>query len=391
MAGYIFNLDNINSLEKYIKNGVYATKLSPPKNNQWRTHHEATLADYITMKEGDNVYFFIDRKIYGIGSLINLKNDCKFSNFPDACKPENYDENNDYKNKKELLLWDEGEFSINQRWLCIFKPEPYFFTTGIDMDEVLTSKPSAFRMLRAFWKVSFIKIDDEENQALKDIILKINEKVIANPILDKNVFTSHYKETHKNILNKLQSDNYNINIYDVLDFCSNGEDKNFLRHEMALELGVLYQLSILDKETCKIFGEWDYLSHQVIASPFKPIDYMDKMDIFGYSYITGYSPTRSKYLIIELKKDKAKIEDVDQLLKYVDWVKDEYCYGNYSMISAYLIAYEFSDDVINYKEQYGNRKYTIGRRPAKSFEWNNLKLIKYLYDYNNKKIIFNNI
>lgn len=26
------------------------------------------------------------------------------------------------------------------------------------------------------------------------------------------------------------------------------------------------------------FGTWDYVSHQVAASPFKPIDYMDKND-----------------------------------------------------------------------------------------------------------------
>jgi len=385
MAGYIFNLDNTKSLEKYIENGVYATKLSPPKNKQWRTHHEATLADYITMKKGDNIYFFIDRKVYGIGALINIENDCKFSNFPDACKPKRYN----YKSIKRLLLWDEGEFSVNQRWLCVFKPEPYFFKNGIDMDEVLTYKPSAFKMLRAFWKVSFIKIDDEENQALKDIILKKNEKAIVNPICDENIFISHYRQTHETILNKLKNDNYNINIYDMLDSCANGKNKSFLRHEMALELGVLFQLSTFDRKTCKIFGKWDYLSHQVIASPFKPIDYMDKMDIFGYSYIVGYSPTRSKYIIIELKKDRAKTEDVDQLLKYVDWVKDEYCYGNYLMINAYLIAYEFSNKVIDYKKKYANRKFTIGRRPAKSFEWDNLKLIKYSYDYNNKKIIFN--
>ena len=40
------------------------------------------------------------------------------------------------------------------------------------MDDVLSYKPNSFRMLRAFWKLSFVKIDDEENKALKDIILK---------------------------------------------------------------------------------------------------------------------------------------------------------------------------------------------------------------------------
>nr|NIV99868.1 hypothetical protein [Candidatus Saccharibacteria bacterium]NIW80222.1 hypothetical protein [Calditrichia bacterium] len=54
MAGYIFNLDNLHSLKLYIQNGVYSTKLSPPRG-YWQTHHEGTFADYATMKQGDNI------------------------------------------------------------------------------------------------------------------------------------------------------------------------------------------------------------------------------------------------------------------------------------------------------------------------------------------------
>ena len=70
---------------------------------------------------------------------------------------------------------------------------------------------------------------------------------------------------------------------------------------MALEAAVVDTLAT-NKNT--VLGEWDYISHQVIASPFKPIDYMDKIDVFGYRYIKGYK-TKSKFLIIELKKDNA--------------------------------------------------------------------------------------
>lgn len=67
MAGYIFNLDSPQSLEAYIQNGIYATKLSRP-TGRWQIHHEGTFADYATMEPGDNIYFFIERKIYGIGA-----------------------------------------------------------------------------------------------------------------------------------------------------------------------------------------------------------------------------------------------------------------------------------------------------------------------------------
>ncbi len=174
MAGYIFNLDSQDSLRLYAQSGVYSTKLSEPKG-YWGTHHEATFTDYVTMTAGDNIYFFIDRNIYGIGELVNINGDCKFCNFPDASTPKVFS----YDNTKPSLLWDEGSFSINQRWLCIFRPAPYFFQTGVDMDDVLSSNPPAFRMLRAFWKVSFIKFDDEENQAFRDVILKQNQNILV--------------------------------------------------------------------------------------------------------------------------------------------------------------------------------------------------------------------
>src|SRR5260370_10494615 len=66
-------------------------------------------------------------------------------------------------------------------------------------------------------------------------------------------------------------------------------------------------------------------------------DYMDKMDLFGYSYVPGFKPTKSRFLVCEIKRDAAHLEDIDQLMKYVDWVRDEYCYGDYAMIRAFLV------------------------------------------------------
>ncbi len=372
MAGYIFNLDSIEKLHFYITNGVYSTKLSSP-NGRWKAHHEATFADYATMKAGDNVYFFIQRKIYGIGKLVDLAGqDCKFSNYPGACIPTPYQ----YTSDNNLLL-DEGPGSIDQRWVCVFEPDPHFFINGIDMDDVLSSKPHSFRMLRVFWKVSFIKFDDEENQAFRDVLLKYNQEALRTPQHGVNVFDNNCTNNHSNIIRKITRDNYRIEIAPFLENCKKGD---YLRHEMAIEAALLFQLAYRNPATINVFGAWDYLSHQVIASPFKPIDYMDRMDIFGYAYLPGHSPTKSKYLIVELKKDKALSEDVEQVLKYVDWVKEEYCHNDYSMIEAFLVAYNFADDVIDYRRQRAKRQYTIGRRPAQSLTWSNLKLIKYRYN-----------
>ena len=48
---------------------------------------EATFTDYCSMKPGDNIYFFTNSKIYSIGELICIGNDCKFVNYPSASAP----------------------------------------------------------------------------------------------------------------------------------------------------------------------------------------------------------------------------------------------------------------------------------------------------------------
>ncbi|MFC2071226.1 hypothetical protein ACFLUU_00700 [Chloroflexota bacterium] len=380
MAGYVFSLDNLDSLELYTRSGVYATKLIEPSGS-WKAYHEGTFADYSTMQAGDNIYFFIKRKIYGIGILIDLDVDCKFFNFPKASESRN----TSYRKVKKNLLWDEGEISVNQRCICVFKPDPYFFKLGVDMDDVLSSNPAAFKMLRAFWKVSFIKFDDEENQAFRDIILKRNQSTLLNPRRATGVFP--FKSVHNQILTRLSKEDYTFGtgVPQILAGCADGD---YLRHEMAIEAGILHQLSIKDHDSCEVFGDWDYLSHQVIASPFKPIDYMDKMDLFGYSYVPKFKPTKSRFIVGEIKKDAASIEDVDQLLKYVDWVRDEYCFGDYSMITAFLVTYDFSQDVVQHARHVGLRRYVSGVRPAQSLEWDNLKLVSYSFNSFSEKIDF---
>ncbi|MFU7517948.1 hypothetical protein AB4668_19500, partial [Clostridium sp. HCS.1] len=96
-------------------------------------------------------------------------------------------------------------------------------------------------------------------------------------------------------------------------------------------------IDIISNNKCNIFGSWDYLSHQVIASPFNAIDYMDKMDLFGFKYIEGFD-TISKYLVVEIKKDEATKDTINQIMKYVDWITGDYSFGDYGMIQAFVVA-----------------------------------------------------
>lgn len=370
MAGYIFSVGKKNDILEVMKQGVFSTNFKSIKNH-WSKQQEGTMADYITMKENDNIYFFQNRKVYGIAKLKKIKLDVKLLNFPQADLPEIYMT----KDLKDKVIYNFDSNFQNYRVLITFDGHPYIFSEGVDMDEILKSNPKEFRNLRAFWKLSFIKVDDAENNALFDIILKKNE---FNFINQKN--TVQISTIYHDRINKIVDENYKLESKMFIDSCV---ENNKIKHEMALELGVLDLIQNSDT----IFGKWDYLSHQVIASPFKPIDYMDKMDIFGYKFIKGFM-TISKYLMIEIKSGNATIEVLNQAMKYVDWIESEYSH-DYAMIEAFIVAKEFNEEIIEAKNNIARRMYTVGRNPVLTKEWVNLTLIQ--YKYLNGELKFNKV
>ncbi|WP_217629897.1 hypothetical protein [Sediminibacillus halophilus] len=379
--------NEIESLVECAENGVYSTLVTISDNNL--PPNEQTFADFTTMKEGDNIYLFNKRKIYGIGKMVNIQGDCKFLNFPEANSPKRF--KLDQISDQALLSSDKWGQIKNKykelRWVCTFEPCPKFFKNGIDMDAVLQSNPSAFKMLRAFQQLSFIKIDDKENQALKDILLKRNERSINGSSLEE-IYQNRTEIIHNEIESKITKvAGYHFRPQEYYN--SSAKKDGLFKRETTLEIALLNQLTRKDKETIDIFGKWDYISRQVVASPFKPISWMDKMDVFGYRYIENYKPTVSKYLVTELKKDIAEMKDVDQLLKYVDWVNNEYAFGDYSMIQSFLVASKFPNEVIEHVKNIGSRKYTTGLRGDNvSEEWSNVNLVEYRYNPKAEKVEF---
>lgn len=364
MAGYVFaiggNVNPVSVIRKCAEQGVYSTYMSSMASIPF----EGTLADYISMKPGDNIYFFCKRRYYGVGELVSVGPDCKYCNYPNASARTEFL----YEDIRKDLLLDEGPSSVNYRWICTFKGSPYFFTEGIDTDEILTYKPSTFKMLRAFWKVSFIKLSDEENDSLKEIFLLRHQHALAT---GKGVFPEN-DNIHKRIAGH-ELLRYFISPKHMLQTCANG---NRVKHEMALEAAVVFNLchsQILQ------LGKWDYVSHQVVASPFKPIDYMDKIDVFAMRFLKG-TKIPCKYLVVELKKDQANEATIDQVLKYVDWVCSEYAYGDYEMIDACIIAAEYPATIGQYYREVVQRFYTLGSHPIRNKQWGSLKLLKYTYE-----------
>lgn len=357
MAGYLFTFSDKESLINCIKNGTYSPLMKP----KWSKATEGTLGDFITMKPGDNVYLFSKRMVYGIGEIIDIEpGKTILENNPKSTNGDTYP--------------NSGEDRI-QRWSIVFKPAPHFFKTGIDMDDLLLSNPSVFRSLRVFWKRTFIKLDDEENTAFKAAILRKNLEYISINNTE-NIFQCEYKKTIKELSTK-RTTSPNIEKFLSIKRKKNGS----LRTEMSLEIGLLNGLSKEKLEAENAFGHWDYLSHQVHASPMKAIDYMDKIDIFGYRWLKGYEKQIiEKYLIIELKRGTATGDDLFQLMKYVDWVNNEYANKDYLRIKAFLVAKKFDNESLSQNEKAIERNQITEHRPVKNELWNDVTLVSYSVD-----------
>ena len=376
MAGYIFTLSKPEAVFDTIARGSYSTIMS----EKWSVATEGTLGDFITMKPGDSVYFFSKRKVYGIGELVEvMPGQTVVENYPGATSVSVVGDDliSATALEDDSFAYSKSGDRTVKRWVIVFKPSPFFFSDGLDMDDLLTSNPRAFRSLRVFWKRSFIKFDDEEDLAFKTAILRRNAAVLADSS-SHNTLHSDGDTTLERIRRRIGSSDRSLKVEALL--ADNRKEDASVGTEMQLELGLLSQLTHRDPETVDVFGSWDYLSHQVHASPAKAVDYMDKIDLFGYRWLPGYKPIIGGYLVAELKKDTAKGEDLHQIMKYVDWVRDQHCNGDYSLISAFLVARSFDLDSVQRQYPTTARSFIASQHPAQTAIWNRLRLISYQLD-----------
>ena len=77
------------------------------------------------------------------------------------------------------------------------------------------------------------------------------------------------------------------------------------------------------------------------------------------------------------------------MLKYVDWVCNEYAYGDYEAIEACIISAEYEENLDDYYASVVKRYYTLGSHPVRNKRWNDLKLIKYRYE--NNSIVYEDV
>lgn len=370
--------------------GYYSTNLHMNSGTQiWAKTKVSTFTDYYSMRTGDYIFFFFNRKIYGVGELTNLDNtnDCKFWSYENANIPTT-------QNVSSPIF--DG-INLENRCICFFKPIKYF-SYAIDMDEALTTYPNSFKSIRVIQGRSFIKMDDEEAQALYATITKSNLACNGQSV---DWVTPIFDVSKQTIASNRFAQTPNYYSFTIESLLKNFSIRNTdgINEEMAIEAAIVENLNnggsaALDKLT--------YVSHQVSASPAKPVEYMEWIDVFGYkaesSLVAQSIPVSfaiDQYYVIEIKRDSLAIKHknrkepkwvtshkavANQLMKYVDWIAKEYASGKYPMVKGIIVANDFDDEFVDYCKKMCVRNYNNGYRDAQPSVWDSFELIKYSFD-----------
>lgn len=357
------NLAKEKAMEECIKNGIYSTVIA--ENSKTKI---ATRADYFGMRTGDNIYFFNNRSIYGIGEIVDIDGVCCFEN-----------------HAEDSLYTGFGDARTHP-YICLFKSAPFYFKNGVDMDDVLMSDPVAFKKLRFFHNRSFIQLDDVENASLRKYIIQRNEKVLELYDFNNHYDASKQRDTYKAIKKKYLGNKGKYTLSSVEFFVQGVKVKkhpNRIGSESYVEGLILEYV----KNDNRLLGYWDFMARQYAASPNKPAEYADNMDLFGYRYVKGYKQDGivSKYVVIEIKAKEITEDAILQLMKYVDWVCKEFAHNDYSMIEAYLVGYEMKEELLEKNRGLYTRNYikSSKRNVNRGIEvehetWNDMKYINYV-------------
>lgn len=350
---YLFTLSKPEEFEnntlEYVKSFFQQWFYWPRCYNDKKNIIVPNVFELFWINEWDNIYFFIDRKIYWIWKVIK---------------------------KDESIIHKDNNWNYWFHFTKYFDDELLF--EWIDMDELLWSDNNSYSMIRILDWVSYIKLDIEENLRLRWFILSKSKKITLNSLKKLKTTPITWSEL---VINN--------SFYDW---------KNKITNEKVIETGILNMYINFNDDFTKYFWNLDYFSSQIPASPQKPVKYMDKIDLFWYKLIKNHILTKDKFIIIELKRDLLKKDDVYQLLKYVDYVSKNYCGWDYWMINAYLLWAPYIKwkstkekeliDILSLDKN--NRNYVLWRNlEPLTWKWKNIKIINYLFNWD--KLILNNV
>ncbi len=331
-AGVFVTLYDRETLEIYLKNGVYGT-LMPPVDGMTlsRTRHFHTLGDYSCLRGGMHLFFFLKRFIVYGGRIKGSK---KYGAFylngmqsplgKAAEAPLVWDESN---RSRYTPTSEEGLFEVPdagrrcQPYLVLFDDDSGLRGRKIRSDE-LYFKLGRFPYplpSNSIQGMSFCVLTPGETDILLDL-MNMSDEVVdyaksQEMRLEDTPTPFHPKWGIGSVKEAYEA-------YELLKQRHRGRETeallrgDVLINEAHLEASVLANPELLPRE---MQPRNHTLSRQVPISPFKPFQ-MDRADICYYSREAPIGNGTLPSVIIELKMKQAGKAEVEQVERYLDWL-----------------------------------------------------------------------
>lgn len=403
MKGYIFGLAGVDPVS-VMESGLHGVWQPPPLARDrtprdwftqgWSHPMIATFSDYTTIRPGDRVFFFADRLIYGIGRVVDALGQSgrgSFLNYEHADRPTPPEPP---QGSSVIGPADSPEWK-RIRVVVPFVGDPQLFSVGIDMDEVLGSPGADAAWGLRFWQgLSFQQLGEAETR----LLINVFERRFANAIGGPGAHRVDSPDVDELAIRFRPDVNRPFSMRrlvagDPPAYLSRGAFRHeetlhgLLIEEMGLTAGPLGAATRLD------------VFHELSASPPKPAQWADRMDVVGSRHYPGRSAFDAlsfsvAWDIVEAKKDvlsgSATTHDASmtQLMKYVDFVAANYAGGNYSAVSAAFVARDFGPNIIARREELDqsaegllSRSYVLNPReipPTRT--WASVRLLTYAWD-----------
>lgn len=386
MKGYVFTVNKGVPIGKILNRGYFGVRLT-----KHPTALYATLADFCTFKPKQKVFFFQERWLYGIAEFASPAP--LHLNFPGSDAHGLAEVT--YSRSEEALTSDSG----NEEWQQIpyvfaFKSSPYLFERGVDMDEALSTPNFDAWGLRFMSGKSFFELNDSDTDTLTKIFMQrfansgktLPEEARPDPFTAK--LSALFQESHTGSFN-LTNTVVRLNRF-VMPRAGRVENENIL-HGMFVE-ALQSNESFLPLSRKGLIRTAAY--HELPASPPKPAEYADSIDVFCTLATRENPGVPLHFEVIELKSDilpwsgETAATHLSQVMKYVDFVARNYAGGNYSAVTAYLIASQFSDDFKILKSELARRTYVLDPHDegAATRTWDSLHLMRYRWDAPNRRL-----
>lgn len=352
--------------------GTWQRLGDPPGNMTRRSVRMKTLADYFCAREGDALLFFSNRRIYFGGFLAPLpgRESVAWENWRGASSVTTPPE-------APLLTGHFDAAAERVPWLLSFAPRrlEHGEMISIDMDELLEGEAGAhMRALRTFSELNILRLEPLETSWMLSALLGTSGVDLYG------LSSAEATETQREI-----ADIATPLSGEELMRVAIAERTSVPIFEGVLECWVADQLTRSTKAAREIFGAepLSFLTTQQPASPLKPRQYMDVIDLYGYQLKhmgDGLPDTTSRYVIVEMKRGQPTATGpnsaIEQLMKYVDWVAENRVGGDYSRVEAYLIATEFTEHLVGTAHRLRRVSYRKVGRGAQTQEWSSLSLVR---------------